>query len=348
MEQTNENKREIGIDVLKGLGIIFVMIGHIVGVSYFGDIYTYIYSFHMPLFFFISGYLKYKKIGNKISVLENIKKSVKHILIPYYIFLTISIIFSETIVSYIFTKQIFIAPLDLIDVLKAYFLSSAYLDEIPCFNFPLWYLPLFFIATIIFDLLVRNKKTEKYLPIAITILIIITVPFQNLFPGRPALHINVLPAGLVFMGLGYLFNKYLKKEELPDILAYVCLVIGILIASINGGDISKINNVIYYLGAVCSIYFFYAITKDNNNKILAYIGKNSLIIYALHALIFTTYAHTFIFEFFYERFGRGIMIMITQIIYTLIISIIVCKAYEKIKNWVGKIYEQKTRDCKKT
>ena len=56
-----ENKREINIDVLKGLGIIFVMLGHMVGIGFYEDIYVYIYSFHMPLFFFISGYLKYNK-----------------------------------------------------------------------------------------------------------------------------------------------------------------------------------------------------------------------------------------------------------------------------------------------
>lgn len=39
-----EHQREIGIDVLKGLGIIFVMLGHIVGTNYYGDIYTYIYT----------------------------------------------------------------------------------------------------------------------------------------------------------------------------------------------------------------------------------------------------------------------------------------------------------------
>lgn len=326
-----ESKREIGIDVLKGLGIIFVLLGHMVGIGFYEDISVYIYSFHMPLFFFISGYLKYKKSSN-LSVFQNIKKAAKHILLPYFILLTISILFTETVMAYIYTGHIFVVPLDWGEVLQAYFLSGGYLEKIPCQNFPLWYLPLFFIATIIFDLLVRNKKVEKFLPIIVLILIAVTVPFQNLIPGRPALHINVLPAGLAFMGLGYLFNKYIKNEKVPDLLAYVCLAIGILIASVNGGNISEINNVIYYVGAVCSIYFFYAITKDNNNKLLAYIGKNSLIIYGLHALIFSTFAYTFIYRFFRDRFGAGIMLMVVQIIYTLIISIGICKIIDLIKS----------------
>ena len=325
-----ENKREINIDVLKGLGIIFVMLGHMVGIGFYEDIYVYIYSFHMPLFFFISGYLKYKK-RSSISVLENIKKSVKRILIPYFILLTISILFTETVMAYIYFGEVFVIPLDWVEVLQAYFLAGGFLENIPCQNFPLWYLPLFFIATIIFDLFVRNKKVEKFLPIIVLILIAISVPFQNLIPGRPAFHINVLPVGLAFMELGYLFNKYIKNEKVPDLVAYVCLFIGILVASVNGGNISEINNVIYYVGAVCSIYFFYSITKNNNNKLLAYIGKNSLIIYGLHALIFSTFVYTFISTFFKERFGTGIMLMVVQIIYTLVISIGICKIIDLIK-----------------
>ena len=327
MEKANEEGREIGIDVLKGIGVILVMLGHLIGTNNLVDVVTYIYAFHMPLFFFISGYLKYKK-GCNIGVLANIKKQAKHILIPYFILLTISILFTETFTSYIQTNQLFAKPTDLLSILKAYFLSGGYLDQIPCANFPLWYLPLYFITAIIFDILVRNKKVEKFLPIFIIILIAVTVPFQNLIPGRPAFHINILPASLAFMGLGYLFNKYIKKQNLPDIVAYACLIIGILISQFNGGNISEIKSMIYYVGAIGSIYFFYAITKDNNNKVLAYIGKNSLIIYGIHALIFTT---LWIFTPLAQKIGNGLMFKTIEIIYALIISITICNIIDFIK-----------------
>lgn len=48
-------KREQWADILKGIGAILVVIGHLV--LYEGNAKVYIYSFHMPLFFFISGYL---------------------------------------------------------------------------------------------------------------------------------------------------------------------------------------------------------------------------------------------------------------------------------------------------
>jgi fucose 4-O-acetylase-like acetyltransferase len=44
------------IDRLKGLAIILVVMGHIIGFSQPEDgINTFIYTFHMPLFMFLSG-----------------------------------------------------------------------------------------------------------------------------------------------------------------------------------------------------------------------------------------------------------------------------------------------------
>lgn len=48
-----ESKRIEAIDIAKGIGIFFVVIGHFINMSsYPGRV---IYSFHMPLFFFLSG-----------------------------------------------------------------------------------------------------------------------------------------------------------------------------------------------------------------------------------------------------------------------------------------------------
>ena len=62
-----------GIAIAKALGIIFVVIGHCVAVPYHGGdsvwqtyISQYIYLFHMPLFFFLSGYFfKFAYIDSK-------------------------------------------------------------------------------------------------------------------------------------------------------------------------------------------------------------------------------------------------------------------------------------------
>lgn len=78
--------RLLSIDVFKGFGILLMVIGHIV----FNDvvlqmIYSFIYSFHMPLFYLVSGYLlNAEKIER--DILPYLKKQGKSLLIPYFSF----------------------------------------------------------------------------------------------------------------------------------------------------------------------------------------------------------------------------------------------------------------------
>ena len=68
------------IDVLKGLGIAAVVWGHS------GSPYGYLmFLFHMPLFFFISGYL-YKPRTDR-SWLKNTVGKARHLLVPYLFYL---------------------------------------------------------------------------------------------------------------------------------------------------------------------------------------------------------------------------------------------------------------------
>lgn len=321
-----DKERNVAIDRLKGIGIIFVIIGHIPYTQ--ENLFTYIYSFHMPLFFFISGYLIYGRENKKISTL--IKDSFLKYMIPYYIFLLISIFFTETYISFMNNGSIFGYIINVKDLLLAFLLSGDYLNKIPCSNFPLWYLPLYFIARICFQVMIKNKKISKQLPIILVFLAIITIPFQNLLPGRPFLHINVLPAALVFMGIGYLFKKYEEKVKENAVYTTIALVIGILVAYLNGGNISEIINIIYFVGAFASIYFWYQIAKQSKNKILEYIGKGAAIIYPIHSLISNTYIYTHIDEVLLMKWNYDIMFVIIKTVYILVISALIYMIYHKM------------------
>ena len=47
-------ERNITFDIMKGIGIILMLVGHLPGI---GMMHQFIYSFHMPMFIFLSGYL---------------------------------------------------------------------------------------------------------------------------------------------------------------------------------------------------------------------------------------------------------------------------------------------------
>lgn len=68
--------RDSTLDIAKGIGIFLVVLGHFA--IFASPLYHYIYLFHMPLFFFISG-MFYKTISLK----EIFIKKTKRLLIPY-------------------------------------------------------------------------------------------------------------------------------------------------------------------------------------------------------------------------------------------------------------------------
>jgi Fucose 4-O-acetylase and related acetyltransferases len=82
MIDTAKQSRIEWIDSAMGIGILCVVLAHIYVNGYITD---FIYLFHMPLFFFIGGYL-YKPTDDYKGYFV---KKVKHLLVPYFVFLAI-------------------------------------------------------------------------------------------------------------------------------------------------------------------------------------------------------------------------------------------------------------------
>lgn len=71
------------LDRAKGFGIVFVILGHSTLIS---DLFLkWISSFHMPLFFMISGILFYYHWDTKQPLKETIIKKVKQLMLPYFL-----------------------------------------------------------------------------------------------------------------------------------------------------------------------------------------------------------------------------------------------------------------------
>lgn len=84
------------LDIAKGIGILLVVVGHCIpdastpnGVSIVGYkiLFDLIYSFHMPLFFFISGFMisQEKMRNHGQTTLDILKKRFYRLIIPYIV-----------------------------------------------------------------------------------------------------------------------------------------------------------------------------------------------------------------------------------------------------------------------
>ena len=80
------------IHIARGIGVLLVLIGHSfpdAELNWFPDIWVqwghdYLYSFHMALFFFISGFVMGNKyFCRKEGIIVELIKKVKRLMIPY-------------------------------------------------------------------------------------------------------------------------------------------------------------------------------------------------------------------------------------------------------------------------
>ena len=278
IEDKSVKKRIKSIDIAKSIGILLIVLGHIQNNE---TIAHFIYSFHVPLFFVISGYL-YKKTKKPI---EYIKKKAKSILVPYFVFGLISFVYWFVIERY-FREQIVnpwipFANLFLAQAGEYNFIANA----------ALWFLPCLFCTEIIFDWLKRITKNDKMLFISIIIITIIGVIYNELnFISLP-FEFNTALIAVSFYFLGYMWkNKFEEKFKAKVnqnwqriIIFSICLITTFIFSQINNG-ISMYgeyyNN--YFLAYSCIILgtlSIYMISETiAKNKILEFIGENTLII----------------------------------------------------------------------
>jgi len=126
------SKRIEYIDIARGIGILLVVLGHndFGYISSFG--YKLIYSFHMPLFFFLSGYF----LNTSISFLDYFKKRFNSLLKPYLF--TIFLIYFASIS---FEKMSFKTAIQRIT--KSLYGAGHYIDWVQ-----LWFLPHLFVVSL--------------------------------------------------------------------------------------------------------------------------------------------------------------------------------------------------------
>ena len=90
MENTlNQNKRMDTIDIAKGICILFVIFAH---VNYTTEVLVLIYSFHMPLFFILSGVLFKREKYESFRTF--IKRRLNTLILPYIFFYMAGLVYA--------------------------------------------------------------------------------------------------------------------------------------------------------------------------------------------------------------------------------------------------------------
>lgn len=280
------------IDLSKGFAIILVVLGHIYKDNY---IRTWLYSFHIPLFFIISGILlNYKDITNN-NFLYILKIKIKNIMIPYFCFEVLNII-----IWCINNREFTISALrwNMIDTILLYAHGTT------------WFLPCLFVAEIMF-LIIRKVIKNDYVLIIVSSLITISPFILNLGQGITLIIFRCCIA-LGFVCLGYFVYPIQKDINLSKIKIAMLFCINIILSILNGRvDLYKItfNNVLlYFLCAILGSISILMLFKNIKIKCLSYFGKNSLVIMCIHNNLILILKS--IFKFSYDGYVKGLILLV--------------------------------------
>lgn len=274
MVETKNNRNYI-TDIMKGIGIVLVMIGHQdLPISHF------IYSFHMPLFFIISGYF-YKER----SVLLSIKNDFKRLVIPY-IFASCLFVANELLVSIIKKDSSYIINAVIATIYgsgQSY--NTALFAEIPSIG-AIWFLLALFWCKNIFNLLHMICSINKLYLLCLLLSIctsfidkhIINLPF-DILPGLSA---------VIF----YLIGFIAKRMYIRWYIVFLCILLWII--AIKYSHLYMVrsdygNYIIDVCGAFGGTIIVYYISKfiyinfHHSSYVLIWLGVNSLPILCFHS-----------------------------------------------------------------
>ena len=280
-------KRISYIDTAKGIGILLVLIGHSEYPS--TNLITWISSFHMPLFFILSGILFAHTGAAAKKTKSFLKKKFCSILIPYLAFSILSILASAILDYESFPAYLWTA---LLQTISFYGISV------------LWFLPALFFCEVIF-FFIKKYTSPKTMVLTIGSILflsilgnegyhrhfIVTEAYSSLLLSYLFVVLIRTGIAITFLALGFYLYRALSGQRLSTgnylLLSAGFLLLNLFLGFNNGGvDLNQIvfhNYMLYYLAAFCGTMFVLCLCNALPAlPPLTYMGKNSLIIMATH------------------------------------------------------------------
>lgn len=267
------------IDIAKGITILLVVVGHVSSLPI--ALNGILYSFHMPLFFVLSGYFFRKE-----TVFESAKRMFPSLIIPYLVVGCIMRVINIT-KNYI-NGELF----DCADLLSLFGVCWQFGDKVVSVG-AIWFLVVLFLSKIFLQVFLNYKYGLVYILIISTISICITRYFHFILPFG----IQQACVCTLFLYVGFLCKQYKLFEEvkMSDLFIYAMLFVMIpFMVKMNIG----IRSNIYQFGifsvitssaiTIFIVLFLKSLLKYNFFKIFKpffmWCGSYSLVILAIHSI----------------------------------------------------------------
>ena len=289
--------RECWADYAKAIAITLMCMCHFYLSS--EEMRLFIYMFHMPVFYFISGYFDK---GKSVSC-ESVKNNIRKLIIPYMFFSMISIPMGcfvayhnpEIYGNNELWQQIIKCLLGILimdDTIKSY----AFLP-----NGPLWFLISLFVARIIFSVFIRLATERKIWMLFVLSLFLIVV--YGLHPS--CFSIDSACLAIPIYAFGFLSKKVNILKYFDSLkLCYVTVILGLfylLGIGMKNGNVDSISMIPDLSNAIYSSF----VCTSNRSEMASFCvktAKSCLVQFSIEETFFdfsneaTSFARVFRFE----------------------------------------------------
>lgn len=282
------SKRIDYVDIFRGIGIIFMILGHTSFVTPHFD--HYIHAFHMPMFYFASG-LFFK---TNLRITTYLKKLTKQIILPY--------VFFATIFSFIV-------------VFRGEDTLQNVLSQVLTINnngFPiagaLWFLTSFYFSQVILYILKKKINDDIVLTPIVVLSLIVGINFSKLFATRLYWSLDTSFVGLALIFLGYIVKKYNLLEKLTSdkigltiILFLINCFLIMKTSYVNMRADIYPSTILFLINAVMSFLVYLNVSKiiikylfkTKFKKMLTVMGKNSIVSLCLNQFVILLFTKIF-------------------------------------------------------
>lgn len=351
-----DDKRLIYLDYIKGIAVILVVLGHCSGIYSLNKI---IGSFHMPLFFLISGYLIAYKDITRSGFFNFFKKKFIRIMGSYFAFEV-----ANLIITFILLKikagegAVIRFPYVILDILICIDNTQNYIGIAERF----WFFPCIFLSYIAAYWIVKlyhvlkNKIGKKEYAQSVYFLIVAGIFFilsyvEHKIAGDKLLWFcadrALMGTSFILLGAAFmpLLNELFKlKLWIKAILFALCIAINLACTHFNYVDyilmyINMYGNYLFFLtgaltGSLATALFVSLVYKILPEKPLMFLSKNSGNMFGVQfAVMFFSYRLAYlIFSIFPIFTYVNEISSMVRFVLTLLLSMIVCWGINKITN----------------
>ena len=280
------------ITLSKALGIILVVIGHFTSTvympAYYMEMKNLIFSFHMPLFMILSGFLFQMSLcrkPGKISLLPFIKKKFLRLMVPYF-FISAAIALLNFVLGY------FMPVKRMVD--WHYLLEIFYMNVGGSAVF-LWFIYSLFVIFLIAVLCMRLKGGTAILGVLSVILYF--TPMPQLF------YLSFVHSFIIYFWGGMILFLLTDSQKLRISFSQTFGAMLLLVFAYCGKEWISIDYMKSFLNLICGFAGSYMIIciayafGHKENKWFMSLGKYSAYIYLLHM------AGVYFIRIVYEKIG---------------------------------------------